>query len=100
MTSQTEFGVCECCKSNQAIGVASIPGVPMSISWCQDCLEAGIAPYDIVVANTACCGGFDQVAEWWSELVERSLQYHKKTMPEFLEDVAKALDKLEGYPGY
>lgn len=93
------LGLCDCCHENPAIGIAAVPGVPMSIAWCRTCLEAEVAPYEILVANTACCGGIEATAEWWSELVKRSLSYHKKILPEFLEDVAKALDKLEGFSG-
>lgn len=38
---------CEVCKNESGgtdVGVASIPGVPMSIMWCDECLKRDCAP--------------------------------------------------------
>ena len=38
---------CEVCRNESGgtdVGVASIPGVPMSITWCSECLKRDCAP--------------------------------------------------------
>src|SRR3990172_345239 len=43
-------GKCECClQKRELIGVASIPGLPMSIAWCEECLTTDCLPYWVVV---------------------------------------------------
>jgi len=45
-------GMCECCqKKKPLVGVASVPGIPVSIAWCHDCLQAGVIPYSMAVAQ-------------------------------------------------
>lgn len=60
---------CEICKNESGgtdVGVASIPGVPMSIMWCSECLKRDCAPtfvfeHDyIFVAN----GDLGALNEW------------------------------------
>jgi hypothetical protein len=85
----TDIGQCDCCGDEPAVGVAAIPFIPMSISWGHKCLTAGIIPYWAAVANTACCGGYDQTNEMWRELVADTLAYFDKTMEEFLADVER-----------
>lgn len=74
---------CQCCNRNVAIGVASIPGIPMSIAWCTECLEAGAIPMWAAVANTAMCGGLDQAAEWWVQVVNDTLAYFGVSLEDF-----------------
>lgn len=60
---------CEICQNESGgtdVGVASIPGVPMSIMWCDECLKRDCAPafvfeHDFVfVAN----GNLDALNDW------------------------------------
>lgn len=61
--------ICEVCggqSGGRHLGVAAIPGVPMSIAWCDECLHRNTAPafifeYDFIhVAG----GNLDHLAEW------------------------------------
>lgn len=85
---------CEACEENEAIAVCSVPAVAMSCAYCARCLREGIQPYHILVANTACLGGWDQAAEWWKTMVRTTLKFKNKTEAEFLADVAKSLEDL------
>jgi len=78
---------CEVCEKNEAIGVASVPGVPYSAAYCNECLNANAHPYFIIVANTACIGGYDQANNQWKEMVDCTLKHLGKTMDEFNHDV-------------
>lgn len=93
-------GKCECCnEEKELIGVASIPFIPMSIAWCQDCINANVIPYWAAVANTACCDGLDNTNEEWKEWVKRTLKYFNKTDKEFKDDVDKSIKEMETQNG-
>lgn len=78
---------CECCNAEPSVGVAAVPGIPMSIAWGQKCLEAGAIPYDLLVMNTALCGGWQYTAEWWNEVIISTLTYFDKSVAEFRQAV-------------
>lgn len=85
-------GTCGCCdKDKEIVGVACIPGMPMSIAWCVDCLRSGAIPYGAAVTNTAMCGGLDKTNKEWQALVAVTLDYFDKTPTQFNEDVAKEM---------
>lgn len=97
-------GLCECCNQKKPlVGVACIPGIPMSIAWCRECLEADVIPYWAAVSNTACCmltpdhDVLHGTNEEWKALVTRSLAYHKKTMEQFEKDVRLADAEMQQY---
>lgn len=91
---------CGCCdKEKDIIGVACIPFMPMSIAWCQDCLEAGAIPYNMAVWNTSMIGSYDLSNEGWKEIVDKTILYFNKSKEQFDADVAKELaDEKMAYP--
>jgi len=80
--------VCEVCDKNPGVGVAAVPGVPISVAYCRECLEANAHPYWIVVTNTAMIGGLDHTAEWWVDIVTSTLAHLDITREQFDADVA------------
>jgi hypothetical protein len=79
---------CDVCGVNPQIGVAAIPGVPMSVAYCEECLRANAHPYGIMVINTAMIsGGLEEAAEWWREMVDDTLRHLGKTRAQFDLDV-------------
>lgn len=59
-------GVCDGKSGGEYVGVASIPGVPMSIGWCRSCLDknaipAHIAEHDFILVGA---GDLEQLAPW------------------------------------
>jgi hypothetical protein len=86
---------CDVCGRQGIAGVAAMPGVPISFAYCHTCLAAGAHPYEIVVANTAMCGGLEQTAEWWQELVQRTLDYFSKDPADFAADVAEGIARMD-----
>ena len=83
-----DIGKCDCCNKEPPIGVAALPGIPISIAWCSKCLAANIIPIWAAIANTACIGGMNGAADWWKELIERSLVYHNYSREQFEANVA------------
>lgn len=89
--------MCDVCKKNRSVGVCCVPGVPISMSYCKECLEANAHPYDIIVANTACVGGYNESADWWKEMVDCTLKHLGKTREEFDRNVAEDIAAMEAY---
>lgn len=83
--------ICNVCRRNEAIGVACVPGVPCSVAYCVECLQANSHPMSVLIANTVCCGGLSQCANWWKEMVKHSLKHQGKTLKWFNQEVAKEL---------
>ncbi len=88
-------GKCECCLNNkEIIGTACVPGFPISIQWCWDCLNANVIPYNLCVYSVADCEGFGNMDYIWAEMIRNSIQYHNKTIAEFNKDVQEELKHL------
>lgn len=86
---------CEVCNNEPSVGVACIPGVPMSAAFGERCLAAGAIPYWAAVANTACCGGFSKTAEWWDEVVWATLRHLNISFATFTLDVYAELAQMD-----
>lgn len=59
-------GVCGCESGGTFVGVASIPGVPMSIAWCSECLKRDCAPAEVFEHDFifVAGGNLDALNEW------------------------------------
>lgn len=86
------LGKCNVCSERDAIGVAAIPGIPMSVAWCRECIQSGAIPYWAAVANTAIINGMEYAAEWWHEVVDDTLRWLGKSREEFDADVAVSME--------
>jgi hypothetical protein len=90
---------CDVCEKNEALGVASLPGIPMSVATCRDCLRAGAIPLWAAVANTVCIGGMNESAPWWTEVVDATLTHLGVSREDFdamvAEDLAHEAEDLE-----
>ncbi len=85
--------ICDACKENEALGVAAVPGVPMSVAYCRECLQANSHPMYVLIGNTACCGGLDNTVDEWQQMVMCSLHHQDKTLEWFNEEVRKSIEK-------
>ena len=58
--------MCEVCKINEAIGVAScLCAQPMSLAYCQTCLVYSADALWLVMATVFCCDGPENMASWF-----------------------------------
>lgn len=87
--------ICDVCDKNVALGVAAMPGVPISFAYCRECIQANAHPYGIVVANTGMCGGMGDVAGWWLDIVDGTLKHLNIPRKQFDEDVVKFIKDME-----
>ena len=91
MSSVTErMAKCEVCNEEMHEGrtiVLSVPGIPYSARFCHSCRRSGAIPYDLLVDNTQCIGGYDQSADWWKDIIDLTLTRLDITMEQFLKEV-------------
>lgn len=85
-----EQGVCDVCQNEPAVGVACVPGMPVSVAYGSECLKVNAHPYGLLVANTALVGNYAQSAEWWREMVDATLTHLGKSREQFNADVAES----------
>ncbi len=89
--------ICNVCKTNRAIGVAAVPGVPISVAYCRECLKANSHPMYVLIANTVCAGGLENTIEEWKQMVLDSLRYQGKTLEWFNEQVEEGIKSMDEY---
>lgn len=70
-----EANLADCCRKNPTVGVAAIPGLPMSIGWCQECLNAGVQPSWAIAMQVEMMGGIEEAAEWFQDEALRTLAH-------------------------
>ena len=93
----TDELICDACKTHKAVGVCAIPLVPVSMSFCQDCLNKGSYPMEILIANTVCVNGLANANAVWKKMVTDSLLAQGKTLEWFNIEVAKGLKELDDW---
>jgi len=100
--------MCEVChdeSGGKEVGVACIPGVPMSISWCSECLKheafpAFVFEHDFIFVAQ---GNLEALNEWAKERVCWAdgkyigfLEYVKRITPEQVEKELKEYEEHSG----
>jgi hypothetical protein len=91
---------CETCQHNNAIGVASVPGIPYSAAYCDDCLRANAHPWWLLVANQCAIGEpFESAAPWWQQMVRDTCNHLGYTVEQFKDEVRQALADEAEQPG-
>lgn len=93
--SVEETLICDVCQKEPAVGVAAVPGVPMSCAYCKTCLGANAHPLFVVIGNTALVGGYDNAADWWQYMVDCTLEHLGKTREWFDAQVAESLHRMD-----
>ena len=90
MLTEERMAKCEVCNEEMHEGrtiVLSVPGVPWSSRFCHPCRRSGAIPYDLLVGNTQCVGGYDQSADWWRSIIDLTLTHLDITIEQFLKEV-------------
>jgi hypothetical protein len=87
------YGVCEVCEDEPAVGVASIPMMPVSVAYGRMCLGANAHPWWALVANTAMCGGLIETNEAWQRMVYATCAHLGRTIEAFNAAVAQLISE-------
>lgn len=96
-------GVCNGESGGVFRGVACIPGAPMSIAWCSECLKRNVAPtfifeHDFIFVaegDIEKLNGWARIRETWCDGAYISFdEYVKRITPE---QVKEALDQYQTY---
>lgn len=88
------MSTCEVCGKKEAIGVACVPFVPYSASYCQQCLSMNAHPWWILVGNTALCGSYKGCSEEWKQMVKDTCKHLHRSMWRFKIEVLLCRIKL------
>jgi hypothetical protein len=75
--------------------VSSVPGVPYSAAYCEDCTRGNAHPYGIIIGNVANAGGLDGVTAEVVEMVESTAKRLGKSMEEVRKDIDDTMRDLE-----
>lgn len=77
-------GECECCHKNPAEVVATVPGIPVSIAWCVQCVSTGVVPMWVAEMWAGDVEGQPvRLADWCTELITLTLAYFEVDEPQF-----------------
>lgn len=93
--SNKKINKCEVCHKNESIGVACVPGVPYSASYCKECLQANAHPIFILLANTSCIGKLDECADWWQQMVKDTCKHLNYSIEIFNQQVEEQIKETE-----
>lgn len=102
-----DLGPCQCCENEPAVGVAAVPGAPMSIAWGKECLRQGASPLWVADFNVAMCVpptdvGWHHVGDWYREIVVYAEGEYVRldTMPLYVVKCAhcEGTEEIEGEP--
>lgn len=96
-------GICEVCGKFVPIVVVSSYLGPYSCAYCEECYDAGLEPYPIIIATVQSCG-WENMAEWAKAHIRKTLTKLGKTEEEMLADVKVEEDSfitaLQNYEEY
>lgn len=83
--------------------VCSVPGVPVSVARCPDCVKARVWPYGILVSQAACIvdvtkdSWTSQLAPWFIQMVDHTLEATGRSWRVFLRDVRDDVAAMAAY---
>lgn len=86
-------GKCEVCGVEAPVVVVSSRLGPCSCAYCEDCYDAGLEPYPMIVAAVWSCG-WDDMAEWAKAPIRKTLTKLGKTEEDMLADVKAEEDSF------
>lgn len=79
-------GVCEVCGKEAPVVVAASTLGACSSAYCEECFNEGLEPYSDIV-GTVWYIGWDDLAVWAKDKIERTLKKLGKTKEDVLADV-------------
>lgn len=91
--------VCDVCGAEPAVGVAAVPGVPVSVAYGRICLSANAHPMWVLAGNTATIVESGQewrehTADWWQGMVDDTLAHLAISEEDFIRQVDDSIQAL------
>lgn len=91
--------LCNVCKINAAKGVYASRIAPVSLAYCEHCINKGAEAYNVLV-TTAALGKSEnpdyQIESSFKEIVTATLEVTGSTLEEFQQDVEIELQRIIG----
>lgn len=81
-----QLGKCEVCGVEAPVVVVSSRLGPCSCAYCEECYDAGLEPYYVIVPAVWSCG-WENMADWAKAHIRKTLAKLGKTEEEMLSDV-------------
>jgi hypothetical protein len=92
--------VCDVCDKPGKLESICMPGVPITLAYCEECLKINRHPWEILVGQTACAGGLENTDPYWQKMVEDTIKATNRTKEEFDKDVKEVEDQLANVKGF
>ena len=86
---------CDVCGET-AIGVASSRCGPMSFAYCKRCAEEGLEPW-VAIVGLGFSVSWSEMADHAKKMVEKSCEFHGKTMEDYHAEVKRAERDYDDY---
>lgn len=80
------MGTCEVCGKSAPVVVVSSSLGPCSCAYCEECYDAGLEPYPMIIAAVWTCG-WENMAAFAKARIRKTLKKLGKTEEEMLSDV-------------
>lgn len=87
------MGKCEVCGKSAPLAVVSSVLGPCSCAYCEECYNAGLEPYPIIIAAVWSCG-WESMADFAKARIRKTLTKLGKTEGEMLADVKAEEDSF------
>jgi hypothetical protein len=84
---------CEVCSTTAPVVVTSLPGLPISVARCVECLAADAIPLYMAVGTTVAIGGLENAADWWRETIASTLE-HLGVTQEVFDEAVRVADEM------
>lgn len=88
-----DIRTCEVCSTPAPVVVTSLPGLPITVARCVECIAADAIPLYMAVGTTVAIGGLDNAADWWCETVASTLE-HLGVTQEMFDRAVRTADEL------
>lgn len=85
-----QMGKCQVCKQRESVGVFSSVMGPVSVAYCERCLEKCIEPYELVVGALMGIDSEHDLADHIRPVVDATLEFFGKSYVDLFKDVRSA----------
>lgn len=87
---------CDVCGNTGKLESICVPGVPLTLAYCEKCLNENRHPWEVLVGQTALAETLENTDEFWQRMVFDTLKATGKSREEFDKEVKDLRKQIEG----